>query len=269
MDGERTYIDALADNMARPMRIDFHGVPVLVRPMSMVADDMSKHMPAPLRASGQVRADDTPSFISLVSSLQSDGTRIYCDADYLQSTAKLTAVINDHGEQFGWRDHRVVFTPKRSVEWTRWAERDGKPMSQIEFATHIEDNLADFATVDGLPTGAQMLEMALNLESARESRFKSAVKLQSGGVDMVFVDKDDDNTAAKMRLFDRFVLGLAPFQSGERYQVRARLRYRVKDGAVTFWYDLIRPDLVFADALLYMTNNIHQGTEIEVLFGAP
>ena len=70
----------------------------------------------------------------------------------------------------------------------------------------IEDNLRDITTAEGFPSGAMMLEMALNMEAQQEARFRSKVRLQSGGVALEYVATDDDATVQKMAIFERFAL---------------------------------------------------------------
>lgn len=106
-------------------------------------------------------------------------------------------------------------------------------MTQAEFATFIEDNLADIAGSDGLPSGADMLRMSIDFEAKQDMRFKSALRLQSGGVDLAFVQQEDNGTLEKMKLFDRFAIGVPVFWGDAAYRVEARLRYRVREGKLS------------------------------------
>src|SRR5574337_191587 len=151
-------------------------------------------------------------------------------------------------------------TTSPSASW--WLGMDGKPQSQVAFATFIEDNLRDIAATEGFPTGAEMLSMALSLEANQDSRFKSSVRLQSGGVDLTFVEKEDAETLRRMSIFERFAIGIPPFFNGPAYRVEARLRYRVRDMQLSFWYDLIRPDLTLADAVRSELASIAEKTSV-------
>ena len=44
------------------------------------------------------------------------------------------------------------------------------------------------------------------------------------------------------------MLGIQPFHNGDYYQVKARIRYRIKDGSLFLWYELINPEKVVEDA---------------------
>ena len=65
---------------------------------------------------------------------------------------------------------------------------------------------------------------------------------------MSFVEQDDAQTLETMKMFDRFSIGLPVFWGGEAYRVDARLRYRVREGKLTFAYSLIREDKVLEAA---------------------
>lgn len=117
--------------------------------------------------------------------------------------------------------------------------------------------------LSGWATHSQSLDLEVN----QDARFKSSVRLQSGGQELVYVDKEDDATLKRMKVFDRFALGIAPFYNGQPYQLVARLRYRAKEGAVSFWYELIRPDLVLQDAAKAEIAMIMDLTKVPVVLG--
>lgn len=254
-------------------------LPVLMVPQGYKAEvlkdlqlsQLEKHLPTPLRKRGKVVLHDSASFIHYVNQHQSAGvTSIYCDANYQESKVDLTAIFNDQGtNSTGWRDHTAAYSPLQSVEWKRWIGQNRKTFSQVEFALFIEDNLQDIASVEGMPTGTQMLEMAMNLEANQDSRFKSNIRLQSGGTELAFVQKEDDATLEKMRLFERFSIGIPPFFNGSNFRIDARLRYRVRDGKLTFWFELIREDKVLQAAAEEEIAKIAEATSLTVLQGNP
>jgi len=197
---------------------------------------------------------------------------IWCHVNYAKSEVKFTAILNDHGDeesQPAWRDHLATFEPAFSEEWKRWINKNKQSFSQSEFAAFIEENLKDIVSAEGSPSGSQMLEMALNFEANQDMRFKSAMRLQSGGINMSFVMTDDAQTIAQMQMFDRFTLGMPVFWDGDAYQVDARLRYRQKEGKLTFWYELIRQDKVLEDATLTLIKKIRDTTGNPFFFGDP
>ncbi len=234
-------------------------------------DDEKLEM-TPRRKKAKVRTYEVQSFIDYIGRHGTPShTTVWCETDYAASRVAFTSILNDHGgdEDPHWRDHTCAYTPEFSQEWRNWTKHDRKQFSQAEFAAFMEENLKDIASADGLPTGAQMLEMALSFEANQDMRFKSAIRLQNGGVQMSFVQDDDDQTLAKMQMFDRFALGLQVFWCGDAYQVDARLRYRVREGKLTFWFELIRPDKVLESATQTLIDEIREKSECPFFFGEP
>lgn len=237
--------------------------------------DDSKKLPTPLRKLATVRLRDTDSFIDYVKRHGSltDST-VWCQADYTKGQVAFVGIINDHGEdpdKAAWRDHRAHFSPEFSEEWRRWIGKNKQSFSQAEFAAFIEENLKDVASPEGsgFPAGSEMLAMALQFEATQDMRFKSAIRLQNGGVNMSFVQDDDDQTLQKMQMFERFAIGIPVFWNGDAYQIDARLRYRVRDGKLTFHYELIRHDKVLEAATNTVIATIREKTGNPFFFGDP
>lgn len=236
-------------------------------------DDDAKLLTQPRRKMAKVRLHDADSFIDYIKrhGSMTDST-IWCVADYKAGKVSFLGILNDHGEEeakAAWRDHRANFTPEFSEEWVRWTGKNTQAFSQAEFASFIEDNLKDIASTENSPTGAQMLEMALTFEANQDMRFKSAIRLQNGGVQMSFVQDDDAQTLQKMSVFDRFSLGFPVFWNGDAYRVDARLRYRVRDGKLFFWFELIRQDKVLEAATQTLIAQIREKTGNPFFFGDP
>lgn len=236
-------------------------------------DDDAKLLSAPRRKIAKVKMHDAESFIDYTRRHGSltDST-IWCIADYKAGKVGFTAILNDHGEeesQAAFRDHRATFSPEFSEEWNRWTSKNKQPFNQAAFAEYIEENLKDIASVEGSPTGAQMLEMALAFEANQDMKFKSAIRLQNGGVQMAFTQDDDAGTLAKMSAFDRFTVGFPVFWNGDAYRIDARLRYRVREGKLTFWFELIRQDLILEAATQTLITVIRDKTGNPFFFGEP
>lgn len=231
-----------------------------------------KLLPAPARKTGALSLDDTDSFINYINRHKiSDLTTVYCKANYKSSEIKFICVLNDHGgalENQQWRDHTASYSPVFAEEWLTWTRNDKQSKTQLDMALFIEENLNDLASVDGYPTGTQLLEMATSFHANQDMRFKSAVRLQNGGVNMSFVQDDDNQTLNQMKMFERIAIGIPVFRSGDPYQITARLRYRVKDGRVVFWYELIRSDKVIEHATKEMIEKIKTDTNVFFYFGS-
>lgn len=248
------------------------GLPYVVVPEGYEVKDLEKLLELPHRKRGAIVTTDSAGFVDYLQkhSINKVST-IYADIDSEQSRCKLLAVIDDHGNAYpDWREHTCKFEPKLSVEWGRWKGSDKKTMNQASFAAWLEENLPDIASVPGFPSGTEILQMALGFEANSDKKFRSKINLQSGGVQFEYVEDETKDTRTKMIVFERFTIGIQVFDgSASAYPVEARLKYREKNGDVTFWYELIRADRVFKSAVADELAAIKEGTGLQVISGTP
>lgn len=201
--------------------------------------------------------------------------------DFNPVTYKLSfhAVIDDHEPgQAGWRKHTAAFTPQMSNEWKVWTEKDEKVMSQVDFALFLESQEEDIASVENRPTHLDMMNMALQFEARQDQQLRSTVRLQNGGVEMSYVGNDDAQTIEKMKVFEKFSIGIPVFRGMKDelgkplgYIIDARLRYRSGQGKATFWYELVRPDKTHENAAQQLIRKIKDGLaekDITTLLGS-
>jgi uncharacterized protein YfdQ (DUF2303 family) len=231
--------------------------------------DLEKYRANPTRADGTARFSDVASFLAYVGRHGKPGnTVVWCDFNPKTAALSFAAVFDDHAaDAAGWRKHRATFSPAPSIEWERWKGGDKKQMSQVEFALFIEDNAAD---ITGTPTEADMLKMATEFEVRQDMKLKSAVRLQSGGVRMEYIDTDDAATVQQMQVFDKFHI-LIPvfFGSTVAEGLIAKLRYRQQQGVVHFWYELQRPDKAHKAAAEDLIGTVRSAIgELPLLMGA-
>jgi uncharacterized protein YfdQ (DUF2303 family) len=244
-------------------------IPFVIIPDGYSATTLDHLLPEPTRKRGKVVVSDASSFCGYVNCHSAGGSLVYADIDQIAGSFTLVAVINDHSRAWaGWRDHTCTMSRKQSVEWQRWMSKDKKAMPQAEFAAWIEENLTDIASVEGMPSGSDMLGMALGFERTSEKRLKSRVNLQSGGFRLEYVDDEDKDTRTSMEVFSRFSIGIPVFEcSAAAYRIDARLKYRESGGKLSFWFELIRPDKAFRQAVDEEVAFIAAATELPIING--
>lgn len=209
----------------------------------------------PLRKKASVSLTDAAGFIKYVNEYGGADTVIFTNGD----TGEYTAVLDYHARADGapaWMEHRAKLRLAPTKEWLTWTGMDKKVFTQVQFAEFLESNLPDIAE----PSGATILEAALNLSSKRDVSFKSATRLSDGTSQFLY--EETDATKGGIKLPEEFVLGLKPFEGMTAYRVGARLRHRIKEGALTFFYELVRPHLIVKDAIEATTKVIEQGVNL-------
>lgn len=217
--------------------------------------ELERHLPTPNRKRGTTIHHTGPSLASYVAAHAVAGTALYADVE----AHTVVAVINGHEAApgvAGWGDHRAVLTLRTTPAWDRWRGRDGKIGSQTDFAEHLEDGAGEI--VD--PPAAEMLELASTFQAAVKVNFRQATVLPSGQRQLTFEETIEANAGARGQIIipPRFTLGIAPFEGTDPYRLEARLRFRLREGALTIGYILDRPDDVlraaFGDVLASIEN---------------
>lgn len=257
----------------KPEVTTIEGVPVLLMPEGYSKELMTALLPCPTRKIGTITISDVDSFIDVTKRFGSlSNCNIYLDVDYAKQHIQATSIFNDHHDSgAGWRDHRAVFSPKLSEEWTRWMGKDKQALEQVKLAHFLEENIGDIAQVEGMPTGSDVLTFVSALQETRKVKYGSAINLQNGMVELQFIEEGDNGTKGKLEAFRQFAIGIRPFANGDAYQVKAFLRYRIdrNTGGITFWFELQRPDRILEDASRAMVDKIKTTTGLPVIFGKP
>jgi uncharacterized protein YfdQ (DUF2303 family) len=233
--------------------------------------DLEALCPTPRRAAGKATLETAESFIDYIKRHATPSTVVWCRFNPQTYALNFRAVFDDHAaDEPGWRGHTATYEPELSHEWKVWKKHDAQAQKQLEFATFIENHTDDInAGGEGFPTSQSMLRMATEFEANGERRCKSIVRLQGGGMRLEYVDDNDAATITHMQAFDRFQIGIPVFWNGVAFRITARLRYRQAAGGVSFWYELIRPDIVHEAAAKELVAKVQAGIgTVPLLMGA-
>ncbi|HGM6858975.1 TPA: YfdQ family protein [Serratia rubidaea] len=187
------------------------------------------------------------SLIAYVKKFSDERTAIFAD----KSATRIEAVLDYHSASTSpaWGEHRAVYDCPYSDEWKEWSARDKRAMNQTDFAEFLENHIQDIAPVsDGYkgPSGSELLDMVLEFQETRKAEFKSVRRLQDGTFQLTYSDEKSGN--GNTSIPEKISLAIAPFHNGAPYQVEARIRYRLKDGVLALWYELIEPKKIVEHA---------------------
>ena len=218
---------------------------------------LEDYLPNPVRKRAKPYFNRANSFVDYLNQhKRPNQTSVYIDDS--ESNTRLTAVIDDHevgsDGKAAWRDHQAVFTPEYTDEWNTWTKNDGDKKRQGDFALFIERNVLDIMT----PDGAQMLEIARTFEAKKNVNFKSGIRLENGDVSFTF----EETTASKAGEKGQFnipqtiTIAVPIFKGGAAYQIEANFRYRIEDGKLWMWYELVRPQKSLEHAINTIVDEI-------------
>jgi uncharacterized protein YfdQ (DUF2303 family) len=212
--------------------------------------------------------NDAASFIDYFK-LHQMASRIYGQVEPPQ----FVAVMNDHRkDEPGWGDHRIIYNCPLSKEWKEWKGFAGRPSDQIAFAEFIETHVPEIiSSAADEPSGAQMLEVATSFKAQKKVNFASGQRLDNGQVDFVFQEEIQGSAGAKghIKVPERFYIGIPVFEGGAPYRIEAKLRYRLKDGSLSMWFDLVRDHKVLEAAFMDIWKEIADGTQTTIWRGTP
>lgn len=224
---------------------EIQGVPAVMVPEGMQVALYPELMPSPGRLSQKITTDTAQDFIEYFNNFSTEDSVIFCNTE----RGEFTGVIDYHAENKrpGWCEHRVTHRCKTTKEWDAWNANNGKKMTQVDFAYFIEQNLDEIAS----PPSAQMLEIVLTLKSQTKVHFDSGQRLTDGQVQLRYHEEIESGAGPKgeLKIPETIGIGVRVFEGGDAFSVTARFRYRMSEGKVHMWYDLVRPEKVRDTAL--------------------
>jgi uncharacterized protein YfdQ (DUF2303 family) len=236
-------------------------------------DLIGRYREAPLRLAQAVHFTELDSFIAYVAQFLVPETAVFLALGQSQGVLEpeFLAVIDYHGKDApSWCEHRAWYKARTTPEWARVMGKANVSLTQTQLVEFLEDNAR--LIVD--PPGAELLELAMNLEGKNDIRCNNIVRLATGKQQLIY---EEDVTlkgvvsqqAGKVEFPTRMVLGLAPYVGGPGYKIECRLRYRIESRALRFWFQPVDVHLVIELALHAMSEAISEKLKLSVLAGMP
>lgn len=245
--------------------------PFAIVPDGCKAISMADYFP-PTRIKRQVTLLEAGSFADYVNKFKSPNTLIFAVVSETGVTFK--AMLDYHNPapdlKPAYCEHIAVFSAIETPEWKTWRDADRQVMSQVEFATWIEDNAKLFVE----PDGADLLELIRSLHGHQNARFNQAIRLDNGafsvGYDEDVVVKSANVTkAGSMELPPVLKAGISVFQGSTPYEVAARLKSRVSERQLKLFFETIAKHEIVRESIMLLVKQISEATTIIPLLGNP
>ncbi len=249
-----TAIRDLAARLQQPMDVTLDAERrVIVAPPGWDVHDLATYLPPPPRIQQRVELLTLDSFTSYLDTFALEDSAIFAD----ESAAEYRAVLDYHGES-GRRahcDHVVTYSCPPSDQWRAWKWMNGKPMGQIDFARFLEDNLPDVAQ----PPAAEFLKIILAFHAHKSASFVSETRLENGETKLRYEETiRNESRQGDIAFPDGFQLQIPIFVDGPRFPVSCRLRFRITEGKLSLWYEIVRPMEVFRAAVKEVSDHIRK-----------
>jgi uncharacterized protein YfdQ (DUF2303 family) len=254
-----------AANQFTPEGGDF---PVILVPSGTNLLSLEKFLP-PSRIQQQVTLLEVESFVAYVNRFKGEDTLIFVNVT--EQGAVFKAVIDYHGQEGpDYCSHVVNFSLIQTPEWKTWMEADRDLMSQVDFATWLEDNEKLLRE----PSGAALLELVRDLHGHKNARFNSAVRLDTGAHTVgyeedVVIRGSNSSKSDEMALPPVIVAGISVFQGAPAYKVAARLKCRVEDRQLHLFFETINSHTIVRESIMLAVKEVAEKTKIIPLLGSP
>ena len=198
----------------------------------------------PTRKRGTFSFADVDSFVRYFNEHKEPDSRIFAKIE--DSGASFSATLDFHGEGPSFNQHVCATSLRSTHEFTVWCASNRKVMTQAQFAQFLEDNAEMFRD----PAGADLLELIQTLEGKSNASISSAIKLQNRAIKFTYNEDVElkggisGTQAGDMTLPGVITAAFSPFDGTGVYEFKARLRYKIAERKLSFWYEAINLHLV-------------------------
>lgn len=226
-----------------------------------------KYLDEPRRKRGLVHVTDVASLAQYHAKHGTDHSEVFADLD----AATITAVLNAyHADDTDWQDHRVTLTMRQTPQWITWTGQNRVMMSQQAFAEFLEDNAADIAA-DGPVSAADLIELAQEFHAHTKVTFASGKRLKSGETQFIYTESTEAKAGERgtIAIPDEFELALRPLEDCDLFRIKARFRYRLREGQLTLGYHIDDPAQKFRSAVDEVVALAEGKCEVKVMRGRP
>jgi uncharacterized protein YfdQ (DUF2303 family) len=250
---------------------------------------LDSYLPTPERATGFDEAHDRDSFVAHVLRHKQPHSVIFATLK-APSTAIFRAIFDYHDAQTGGRDgkprhaeHGVTYPAELSEEFLAWSRfASAGYVSPVDFAEFIEARITDvvpaptesasLASLAELLGGSwaapiKLIELSRGLQVNVAETVKQAASLSSGEIQITYEAKHQDSAGSPLKVPSLFAIGIPIFRGGDRYQIAVRLRYRIREGRLTWAIAPHRMDASWEHASNELVTAIAAATELPVYRG--
>ena len=182
-------------------------------------------------------------------------------------------VANDCRLTNQWRDDFLInWVGQFTVSARDWLINDEKCLSQEEFALFLDKHINDVVAYEnekdvdylGYPTKAELFNFVTTLEDSKGQKFSRKVNIQNGDVSVSLERECDDGTKQRLKMFERFAINLQLYEGFPAYRVTAKLRFRIAEGRLVFFYDIEGLEELFIENRNWAVNQIKDATGLPV-----
>ncbi len=225
---------------------------------------------------------DCTSFCEFVNRYKADNSAIFYNKDAQMVTCIFDCATKEHAS---FEKHLATYKFPFSKELQEWKKHNGETMSQVDFAFFIERNVLDLsdaptpdkesdslkeirARVGGFYASTQkMVELSRGIAIRNDERATVKFDTNTGEATLDFSSEHQDAAGNKIKVPNMFLIVIPILNGGKAYQLPCRLRYRLYNGTVKWWYEVINLDQAIDKAIDEDLEAIKKETALPIFAG--
>lgn len=277
--------------------------------VSVAMGEFETFRTGPRRFTGTASTHDLDSFVAHVNRFKDSDSALWCDVNMSEPSLQAVLDYHEasnrppidvtHGEgeadhalieigepkpRFG--EHRTLYKFPLSPEWQAWTGANKKPMSQSDFAAFLEDRILDVIDRQASDLSPRMQDMAKLLGGNFASpgrlidlsrgmvvhsneRMKQAINLDTGESSIQYEVSNTDADNKPLKVPNLFLIAIPIWRSGAAYVLPVRLRYRAREGAVHWHYEIAYMQESFEAAVKDAAAKAQAETGLPLFYGRP
>ncbi len=226
-------IERIAQEAMTPSMIEAEGYRAIIsHPNTLRLHDAEDYRVHPRRVKRNLMCTDTQTLLDYWLKWKGEDSEIFADLEKRQVLMR----FDEHTAELPqWGEHNALYECPQGKEWAEWEENDKNRMSQEEFGIFLEDRAKEVVE----PNGTDLLALTQHFAVGQDVSYSKAQRQTDGNVQFSY--SQTNAPADSIKIPETFTLGIAPFHNGKVYEVKARFRYRISNGSLAMWYELIEP----------------------------
>ncbi len=215
----------------------------------------------PRRISEVVNFIEGGSFTAYVNRFKTDATVIFAEISPLGATFRAILDYHKPKDEAARCLHEAQFSLVATPDWSAWKNKNRVAMSQVEFATWLEDMQHVFME----PSGADLLELVRNLFGRKDAAFNTSVRLDNGAYSVGYnetIEVQSTTTAGVMKLPAQLIAEIPLFEGMASSEIRARLKTRIQDRKLYLFFETIQMDQQVRECIMATVKEVAAKTGI-------
>ena len=254
-------------------------------PENMHIEPLKKYIDAerttPETLKGTTNLHTCASFCDFANRYKTENSAMFYNKTNQNITCIFDCATKEHAS---FEKHKAVYAFPFSKELLQWKNNNGETMGQVDFAFFIEKNVLDLAEPDKTAESealkeirmrigghfasvSKMVELSKGIAIRNDERATVKYDTNTGEATLDFSSEHTDASGNKIKVPNMFLIVIPILDGGKNYQLPCRLRYRLYNGSVKWWYEVINLDQAIEKAIDEELDAIKKDVGLPIFYG--